>query len=124
MMNGAETYGRAPLKLGWMNVLIGAWLIASPFVLRFAHYSDGVSNNICVGAALIFLTLGSAKNGLLKGLIILIGAWLFASAVLLNVSPKAYLWNNLILAFLVVLCAVASESPYPQSFVRPGRPHQ
>src|SRR5205823_1196587 len=118
-MSVARMNGRGSVGLGWMNVLIGAWLIISPFVLRFAHYPAGISNNICVGVALIIVTLGGAINGLLKGLIVLMGAWLYASAFILNVPSKAYLWNNLILAFVVVICAVASESPYPQSFSRP-----
>jgi hypothetical protein len=113
-MNTSTANNRTPLGLGWTDALIGLWLVLSPFLLHFANNIAGVANNLCVGIALILLTLGSVRLELLKALIGLMGAWLYASAFILGVPQKAFLWNNLILAFLVVLFAVAGESPYPR----------
>jgi hypothetical protein len=109
-MNEATINSRS-LRTGWINVIIGAWLIVSPFVLGFAHDAAGLSNNIVVGAALVLLTFASAKNGLLKALIAFMGVWLFDSAFVLCVSQPAYMWNNLILAFMVIAFDIASEAP-------------
>jgi hypothetical protein len=86
-----------------LNVLWGAWLILSPFILGFAHSAAGIANNIAVGIALILLALAGMGNGLLKGLPVLLGAWLFASAIILNVPAYGFMWTT-----------VASEGPYPR----------
>lgn len=104
------------LGLGWVAAIAGAWLVASPFVLGFAHTTVGVANNVVVGIVLILLTIGSSKNGLLRALLIVMGGWLFASSVILPVPFGSYLWNNLILAFVVIFATVASETPYPDNY--------
>lgn len=114
-MNSIWKTGRTSLGIGWTVLVIGAWLVISPFALGFTHDLAGIANNIAVGLALILLTIGSTRNGLLRALIALLGAWLYASAFILPVSQKAYLWNNLILAFLVIISIVASETPYPDN---------
>lgn len=97
-------------SFSWVTALLGAWVVISPFVLGFAHYTAGISNNVAVGIAIILLALAGMKNGLLKSLNVLMGAWMYASAFILSVPSKAYLWNNLILAAAVVISAVASEA--------------
>jgi hypothetical protein len=111
-MNASTSGNKTPIGLGWFNVLFGGWLVASPFVFGFNHDPAGLCNNIAVGVAIVLLTFGGARNGLLKGLIVLLGAWLYASAFILNVPNRAYLENNLIFAFLVAASAVASETPW------------
>jgi hypothetical protein len=97
------------LQAGWMNVLIGVWLIISPFALGFSHYGAGLANNVAVGIALIALTFASTRNDLLKGLIVFLGTWLGDSAFVLAIPNSTYLWNNLILAFLVIAFDVGSS---------------
>ena len=109
-MNAVAKTNLPSLHIGWINVLIGVWLIISPLVLGFVRDAAGISNNIAVGIALVILTFAGAKNGLLKGLIIFIGAWLFDSAFVLKVSQPVYMWNNLILAFLVIATDIGSEA--------------
>lgn len=119
-MNSIWTTGPTRLGTAWLVLLVGAWLVISPFVLGFSHYTAGIANNIAVGLALILLTLGSTRNGLLRAAMVLMGAWMWASAFILCVPREKYLWNNLILAFVVILSAVASETPYPPNY----RPNQ
>ena len=115
-MNTIWTTGRTSLGTGWLVLPIGAWMIISPFALGFAHNTAGLANNIAVGAALVVLTLGSRINGLLRGLIVLIASWMYASAFLLDVSPGSFLWNNLLLALVIIVASVASETPYPENY--------
>ena len=116
-MNSIWKTGPISLGLGWANVVFGAWLIISPFVLGLSK--TAVVNNIITGSVLILLTLASRGNGLLRMFIILLGGWLYASAFALNASDPhrvAYIANGLILSILVLLATVASESPYPEGY--------
>jgi hypothetical protein len=115
-MKSIWTTGPTRLGTAWLVLLVGAWLVISPFALGFAHYTAGIANNIAVGLALILLTLGSTRNGLLRAAMVLMGAWMWASAFILGVPREKYMWNNLILAFVVILSAVASETPYPPNY--------
>lgn len=114
-MNSVWNTGKTSLGIGWGALVIGAWLIISPFVLG-VHASAGIINNIATGAAMILLTLLSTRNGLLRAPVLLLGAWLWASAFILGVPGKAYLWNDFLLAFLTIVVSVASESPYPPNY--------
>jgi hypothetical protein len=109
-MNASTANERSSTGLGWVTTLLGAWLVISPFVLGFAHEIAGISNNVAVGIAIIFLSRAGTKIGLLRSLNVLMGAWLYASAFILYVPVHVFLWHNLILAAAVILSAVASEA--------------
>jgi hypothetical protein len=49
-------------------------------------------------------------------LTLLMGAWMYASAFILTVSEGAFLWNNLLLALVIIVASVASETPYPPNY--------
>jgi hypothetical protein len=117
-MNSIWKTGRISLGLGWAEIVFGAWLIVSPFVLGLSHKS-AIANNIVTGIVLILLTLASARNGLLRLFMVLVGGWLYASAFALDSAGPArvaYLVNGLVLGILVILTAVASETPYPDKY--------
>ena len=117
-MNKIWRTGRISLGLGWAEIAFGVWLIISPFVLGLSHKS-AIANNIITGIILILLTLASRLNGLLRLFIVLVGGWLYASAFALDATGPArvtYLANGLILAILVIITAVASETPYPRNY--------
>jgi hypothetical protein len=116
-MNSIWTTGRTSLGLGWAVLVLGAWLIISPFALGFAHSLAGTANNIAVGAALVGLTLGSTRNGLLRALLVLLGGWTYASGFILEVPEGIFLWNNLLAAVLIIAGSVASETPYPPDYI-------
>lgn len=117
-MNSIWKTGPISLGLGWAEVVLGGWLIISPFVLGFAHDKIGLLNNIISGILLILVTLASSRNGLIRVFLILLAGWLYMSAFgwAASVSKEIYLWNNLIVAVLVIPAAVASETPYPANY--------
>lgn len=115
-MENTWNSGRTKLGTAWLVLAIGAWMIASPFVIGFSHSFAGTVNNIAVGIALIILTLGSTVNGLLRAATGFLAAWIFSSAFILPVPSGAYLWNNLLLSVLTILLCVGSESPYPPGY--------
>lgn len=95
---------------GWICVLLGAWMVISPFALGFSHAPAGISNNVLVGLAIIVCSFAGVKHGLLRASIVLLGAWMYASAFILYVPARSFLWNNLILAAAVLLAGVATEA--------------
>ena len=109
-MNTATAGKRSSLGIGWLNAIFGVWLIISPFALGFAQDTSGMVNNIATGLLLLFLTFTGMIFGLLRAMIVLVGAWLYASAFILCVPNHHFLWNDLILAPLVLLAAVGSEA--------------
>ncbi len=119
-MNSNNIWKTGPISLGlgWAEVLLGGWLVISPFVLGFAHDKVGLLNNIISGILLILFTLASSRNGLMRIFIILEAGWLYASAFgwASTVSTERYLWNDLIVGICVILFAVASETPYPANY--------
>jgi len=104
-------------------LVFGAWLIVSPFALGLTHNMAGTVNNIAVGIAIILLTIGSTRNGLLRALIVLLGAWVYISGFILDLSKAIFIGNNLVLAVLIIATAVASESPYPENYSRHSPRH-
>lgn len=109
-MNNATAGKRPSLGTGIVTIVFGGWVLISPFVLGFAHAPAGVANNVAVGIAIIVLALAGVRYGLLKAMNVLMGAWLYASAFILYVPNRDFLWNNLILAGAVILAAVTSEA--------------
>lgn len=110
MKNDATAAKRPSLGTGVLTILCGAWVLISPFVLGFAHAPAGLVNNVAVGIAIIVLAFAGVRNGLLKSMNVMMGAWLYCSAFILYVPNRAFLWNNLILAGAVILAAVTSEA--------------
>ena len=94
----------------WVTLFLGAWLVISPLVLGFAHAPAGISNNVLVGLAIIACSFLGVKHGLLRAAKVLLAAWLYASALILYVPCRAYMWNNLFLAGAVILASVVGEA--------------
>lgn len=109
-MNTATTNKQTPTVASWVNILLGVWVGISPFVLGFSRNTPAMWNNIAVGVAIVLLASVSGwRNGALPALIVLLGAWLFASPFVLGFSRTAFLWNNVIMAFVVIAGAAISE---------------
>ncbi len=48
----------------WTNLVLGAWLVISPFVLGFASVPTAARNDMGVGIAVIFFTSVGLMNGI------------------------------------------------------------
>lgn len=67
-------------------------------------------SNIAMGAAVVLLTLvsGSGERPI-QWLIVPLAAWLFFSPFVLGFAGKVFFANNIIMAFVVIAGAAASE---------------
>jgi hypothetical protein len=46
--------------LSWINVLLGIWVLISPWVLGFAGHATPMTNNVITGIVIIILAAWSA----------------------------------------------------------------
>ena len=94
---------------GLLNLFVGLWLIASPFVLGYVA-GDSRLNPMIVGALVAFLALtriGAWRVSWLSWVNVAAGAWLFASGFWLAESSVAS-WNAWIFGLAVIVLALVS----------------
>jgi hypothetical protein len=46
--------------LSWVNLLLGIWVLISPWVLGFSSFHNATTNNVIMGIVVIILSLWSA----------------------------------------------------------------
>ncbi len=100
-------------RADWANILIGLWVIVSPFALDFARNSGLRWDNIAVGVAVVLLTFAAGKVPLVRGAIVLLGGWLLISPLILGFSSTIVSWNNLVMGLLIVIGTILAESMPP-----------
>jgi len=95
---------------GWVNILLGIWVIVSPFVLTF-HFPKAIWNNVVVGALVGVLAIirWSVHQPGWSWLNLILGMWLVISPFVLVLSGPV-MWNNAILG--IVIAALALTNTY------------
>jgi hypothetical protein len=94
---------------GLLNLVAGAWLIASPWVLDYVA-GDSRLNPIIAGAIIAFIALlriGTWRAEWLSMINVAVGVWLFGSGFWLATSPSAT-WNSWLLGLAVIVLALLS----------------
>src|SRR5579871_1840311 len=97
----------------WVNVLFGAWVVASPFALGFADNLPVRWDNVAVGAAVVLLAFAAPKRPLARGLMVLLGGWLLVSPFYFGYSKPIVSWNNVVMGILIIIGTVLAESMRP-----------
>lgn len=109
----------------WINVLLGLWVLISPFVLAFSNLREIMWNNVATGGAVLLLAFGRAGgNAGGSALNVLLGAWLIISPFVLGFSRSVPLWNNIVLGALIVIAALVAASQRPRPVVTATPPPQ
>ena len=114
-MNGEipTVRGRQGSPFSGINVLLGVWLIISPFVLAFHHLLPAVWNNVAVGIvigvfALIRTSGGHGEPGW-SWCNTLLGLWLVASPWVLGFATIATaMANSVVVGGVIALFAFIS----------------
>jgi hypothetical protein len=99
----------------WTGVALGAWLLASPWMLGYAAVSAATTNALFLGAALIFLEQLNldAHEDLEEWMDMAAGLWLMISPFALGFAevPAAAI-NAVAVGALSVLVAAWALSPF------------
>jgi SPW repeat-containing protein len=62
--------------LTWMSLLLGAWVIASPWIWGYDDVPGAVTTDVVTGAAVVVLTIAGIAFPALNALMVLAGLWL------------------------------------------------
>lgn len=109
----------------WVNVLLGVWIVISPFVLGFSNMRAIMWNNIATGGAIFLLAMGgSAGRGAPSMLNVLLGIWLLISPFVLKASRPVAVWNNVILGIIVAIVALTGTHRAPATTAAPHLPNR
>jgi hypothetical protein len=104
----------------WVNVLLGIWLIISPFVVQFARLPAVMWNNMIVGIVIAILALIHSSMPRQAGWSwanVVLGIWMIISPFALGAMTTAILWNNIILGVVIAIVASANASMRAQAAV-------
>jgi hypothetical protein len=103
---------RAPVS--WLNILLGIWVIISPFVLGFSQWPKAMWNNVATGCAVAILAI--VRTGMRQQLgwswaNVILGIWLIISPfALVFMSGSTALWNNVILGIIITIVAWSNSA--------------
>jgi SPW repeat len=92
----------------WVNILLGMWVVVSPFVLTI-HSPKAIWNNVATGIVIGILALirGSVHRPGWSWLNLVLGIWLVISPFVLVVSGVA-MWNNVIAGIIIAASALTN----------------
>lgn len=108
----------------WVNVILGAWIIISPFVLGFSNQTAIMWNNVATGASIFLLALNrSGRNFGPTTLVVLLGIWLIISPFVLRASGPVVIRENVILGILVAVIALSTRTKNPRPTAAPHSPN-
>jgi predicted membrane-bound dolichyl-phosphate-mannose-protein mannosyltransferase len=98
----------------WVNVFLGIWLIAAPFILGYSQETTAVSNDIVIGAIVAILAFMRAvakehdptRLNWISWINVIFGLWLIIGPFILGYSViTTAVSNDLIIGVLVVVFA-------------------
>ena len=108
--NEEEAQGpeRSGIGSSWVNIVLGIWLIISPFILG-VHSSGALWSNVVAGALVGILSLlrWSMHQPGWSWLNLILGIWLVISPFVFFLSGAA-MWNNVILGIIVAAFALTN----------------
>jgi hypothetical protein len=89
----------------WLDLALGVWLCASPWVLEFADDMLATQNSFLVGFLLIVTetVVIAAFRPWEEWINVVLGAWLVISPWILNTSPTGTVTTNFVIVGLLVL---------------------
>jgi hypothetical protein len=104
---------QASAGASWINVLLGIWVIISPFVVQFAQLPAAMWNNVIVGIVIALLALIRTSAPRQTGWSwanVILGIWMIISPFVIGVMTTAIVWNNIILGIVIALIAWGNAS--------------
>jgi hypothetical protein len=90
----------------WVNILLGIWVVISPFVLTI-HSPKAVWSNVVTGAVVAILAVlrSSMHRAGWSWLNLILGIWLVLSPFVLLAGGVA-MWNNVVLGIIISASAL------------------
>ncbi len=97
--------------ISWINILLGIWMIISPFALGFANVPRSLWNNVILGIVIGIVAIIRTSTTRQPGwswLNALLGIWVIISPLALGFVLGNAIWNNVILGIIMTILAWSS----------------
>lgn len=104
-----------------INVLLGLWLVISPWILQFQDSERALANAVIVGGVIVLMSLAAVVSfrNWEEWIGMVIGAWLVVSPWVLGLAALTMVtWNFVIVGALVL--ALAGWSLYAHGAHHPA----
>lgn len=106
---------RSSLRANWVNVILGSWVVISPFVLGFSNLRAAMWNGVATGLAVLLLALSRSESHSAPSMLnVLLGIWLIISAFVFVFSIPVGFWNNVVLGIIIALVALTASTRQPE----------
>jgi SPW repeat len=104
-------------KSSWLNVLLGIWVIVSPFVLNY-RVPRVVWSDVVAGALVLVIALvrASTHQQGWSWINLVLGIWIIISPFVLGFLSEAEMWNNIALG--IIIGAIALHNAYSKTALR------
>lgn len=102
----------------WVNVILGIWVVISPFVLGFSNRTAMMWNDIATGAAIVLVALFRSASRSTTLLNVLLGVWLVVSPFVLGASRAVAVRNNIVLGAIIAIVALSRTYRAPETAPR------
>lgn len=102
-------------QIRWMsglNIILGIWVLVSPWVLNFSTSTSKV-NSVIFGVLIILLGVireAAPKTNWSSWINFLVGIWLVVSPFMLQINSTAAYWNLIVFGVIVAVSSYANAS--------------
>ncbi|HEU0210019.1 MAG TPA: SPW repeat protein [Candidatus Udaeobacter sp.] len=96
---------------GWVSIVLGIWVIISPFLLSFNEISAAMWNNVATGTVVSVIGIIRASPPQRREWSwtnVVLGIWLIISPFGLGFFDQVALWNNVLVGITIVLVGWAN----------------
>ena len=109
---GTESSGGGA-EVSWINIVLGIWVLISPFVLGLAQLPRVMWNNVILGIVIGILAIirtSAARQPGWSWVNVILGIWMIISPLVLRLANSAAIWNNVILGIIITILAWISAN--------------
>lgn len=102
----------------WANLILGLWLVLSPWLLGFSGTPAALWNALLIGVAVGLMALLHLRDGPMweEWVKVILGVWLILSPWVLGFSGVANaMWNAVIVGLLVGVLALSVTRERPKA---------
>lgn len=108
----------------WVNLVLGAWLFFSPWILQYATGGPGAWNSYVFGIGIVVFAAIAlfAPQKWEEWVNFALGVWLIISPWVLEFRSDVATWNVVILGILVGIFSLSGMATQPAAPVATRRP--
>ena len=89
----------------WFNLVLGAWLFLSPWILA-SHTGSGAWDSWIFGVVVAIVSIGAAAASASRGvewINVIFGVWIFIAPWILGFASRTMAWDSWIIGAAIVI---------------------